>query len=353
MKKKSLNAKKIIHKKLLRHLADPKVKKIYNIFEKSLITNKYKNNKFLVALSGGPDSLALTYLSKCYSILNNSDVKFVHIDHKLRKTSSIEANELKHQLKEFNINCNILVWKGRKPKSNIQSISRKNRYDLIFKYALKNNFINILIAHHIDDLYENFIIRLIRGSGLKGLVSFDKKKAVDNNGKAVIIRPLLELKKNDLIFLSKKVFQNYFKDPTNKNTTFTRTRIRNLLNELKLEGFDDKKLKQTIKNLSDADDSLRYYKNQNIKLNSSYLKNYNGFILNPNFFKQPHEVVFRSFSYLLKKVGGKYYAARGKKINQILFEIEEGKFKKSTLSGCIMEKVENSLIIYKENRQKK
>ena len=104
MKKKSLNAKKIIHKKLLRHLADPKVKKIYNIFEKSLITNKYKNNKFLVALSGGPDSLALTYLSKCYSILNNSDVKFVHIDHKLRKTSSIEANELKHQLKEFNIN---------------------------------------------------------------------------------------------------------------------------------------------------------------------------------------------------------------------------------------------------------
>ena len=352
MKKKSLNAKKKIHKKLLRYLLDSRVKKFYKAFEKSIILNNLKSKKFIVALSGGPDSLALTYLAKCYSILNNCDVKFVHIDHRLRSSSSSEANNLKNLLKKFSIDCKILAWKGKKPKSNIQSISRRNRYNLIFKYALKNNFKYILIAHHIDDLYENFVIRLVRGSGLKGLVSFSKK-IVNYNRKTVIMRPLLEMKKDNLIFLSNKIFKKYFKDPTNKNTTFTRTRIRNLLMKLKQEGFDDKKLKQTIENLSDADNSINYYENQNIKLNVNYLKNNSAYILNESFFKQPNEVVFRSFSSLLRKVGGKYYAARGKKINQTIHDINVKKFNKMTLSGCIIEKVSNSVIIYRENRKKK
>ena len=352
MKKKSLSVKKIIHKKLLSHLLDLRVKKLYKTFEKSLITKNFKINKFLVALSGGPDSLALTYLAKCYSILHNAEAQFIHIDHKLRNNSTDEANELKKQLKKFNINCTILTWKSKKPKSNIQSVSRRNRYNLIFKYALRKKFKNILIAHHTDDLYENFVIRLVRGSGLKGLVSFNKKE-VDFNNKTVIMRPLLDLTKNNLIFLSKKVFKSYFNDPTNNNTTFTRTRIRKLLIELKQEGFDEKKLKQTIKNLSDVNDSINYYENQNIRLNSNYLKDNSGYILNSSFFRQPHEVVFRSFSNLLRKVGGKYYAARGKKINNILNQIDLKKINKVTLSGCIIEKASNSVIIYKEKRRKK
>ena len=352
MKKKSLNVKKIIHKKLLRHLLDPKIKKIYKVFEKSLIIDRYKDNKFIVALSGGADSLALSYLVKCYCIRSKSKVAFIHVDHRLRDSSTKEAHELQYQLKKFDIKCKILSWKGKKPKSNIQSISRKNRYNLITKYAQKNNFKNILIAHHLDDLYENFFIRLTRGSGLKGLVSFNRK-IINYNNKIFIMRPLIGQKKSDLTFLSKKVFKNFFKDPSNKNTTFTRVRIRNLLRDLKREGFDEKKLNQTIKNLSDADSSFNYYENQNIKLNSNYLKNKSAYILSGNFFKQPHEIVFRSFSSLLKKVGGKYYASRGKSINQILSQIDSKKFKKVTLSGCIIEKINNSVFIYKENLGKK
>ena len=64
-------------------------------------------------------------------------------------------------------------------------------------------------------------------------------------------------------------------------------------------------------------------------------------------------MVFRSFSNLLRKVGGKYYAARGKKINNILNQIDLKKINKVTLSGCIIEKASNSVIIYKEKRRKK
>ena len=113
MKKKSLNAKKKIHNKLLNHLKNPLIIKIYKEFDNFNKSNLNKSN-FSVALSGGSDSLALAYLSKCYSITNNIQVKYYHVDHKLRKESSLEAKKLKNLLKNFDINCKILKWTGKK-----------------------------------------------------------------------------------------------------------------------------------------------------------------------------------------------------------------------------------------------
>jgi len=138
MKKKSLSAKKTIHKNLLNYLKNPKIGKIYRDFENILLLdNKIKS--FAIAVSGGPDSLALTYLAKCFSILNNSKINYYHLDHKLRKNSTQETLELKYLLKKFDIDCKILVWKGKKPKSNIQSVARKKRYSLIINQILKDN----------------------------------------------------------------------------------------------------------------------------------------------------------------------------------------------------------------------
>ena len=173
MKKKSLVAKKKIHNSLLNYLKDNKVKKVFEGYKNYL--NKFIKNKVNigVAISGGPDSLALSFLTKCFILLNNNvDSKFFIVDHKLRKESSKEAKSIKLLLKKFDIECKILNWNGKKPKSNIQGIARNERYNLL-KSACKRNSINILlIGHHIDDLYENFFIRILRGSGLKGLSSF-------------------------------------------------------------------------------------------------------------------------------------------------------------------------------------
>ena len=77
-------------------------------------------------------------------------------------------------LKKIGINCKILVWKGKKPKSNIQKIARNNRYDLLLKECNRLKGKTILLGHQLNDLHENFFIRMIRGSGLKGLVSLGK-----------------------------------------------------------------------------------------------------------------------------------------------------------------------------------
>ena len=345
MKEKSLSVKKI-HKELLTHLKNPLINKFYKRFDSFIKFNLNKSN-FAVAVSGGSDSLALAYLSKCYSILHNIKVKFYHVDHKLRKESSIEAKKINFLLKKFDINCKILEWNGKKPKPNIQAAARKKRYNLIYKECLKDKTNFIFIAHHIDDLYENFIIRLLRGSGLKGLVSFNQI-TTNYNRKLKILRPLINIKKDDLEYITKRVFKFKFEDPSNNNTNFKRIRIRNLVNYLKSEGLDLEKLKLTINNLSDSNLTINYYVNENIKYNSKYFKHKRHYIISNNFFNQPHEIVFRSIVNLFKKVGNKYYPPRGKSVQQLLSKFVTGEIKKINISGCILEKINNSFIIYEE-----
>ena len=100
---------------------------IYFDFKTKL--NKSKNKSFVIAVSGGPDSLALTALSKAYSYEKKIKFYYVLINHKLRKNSSKEALQVKKLLKKHQIYLNILT--NLKPiKKNIQSEARKLRYEL-------------------------------------------------------------------------------------------------------------------------------------------------------------------------------------------------------------------------------
>ena len=73
------------------------------------------------------------------------------------------------------------------------------------------------MAHHQDDLFENFFIRILRGSGLKGLTSFDEKTKINDVN---ILRPLINQKKEDMLFVSKFVFNFFVNDPSNNEKKF-------------------------------------------------------------------------------------------------------------------------------------
>ena len=348
MKKKSLTAKKKIHNSILKYLTNQKILKIYKEFKNSLNIN----NNFAVAVSGGPDSLSLTFLAKCFSLINQLDVKFYIVDHKLRKNSSSEAKLVSLTLKKFDINCKILTWHGNKPLTNIQALARNKRYSLLTNQCKKNKINYLLLGHHIDDLYENFLIRLLRGSGLKGLTSFGKTSEYKKNG-IKILRPLINLEKKELIYLSNKVFNFFVKDPSNLNENFKRIRIRNLINNLEKEGLNKKKLRLTIKNLKDSDQSINFYVKKNIDENTKFFKNKNTFILNKFFFEQPHEIIFRSLSFSMKSVSEKYYVARGKSVEDLIKKIKTDKIKtKVTLGGCFVEKINETILISREKSSK-
>ena len=133
MSLKNLNASKKTHKFLINRLKDKRTFQIYKKFESDIALNE----DFIVAVSGGADSLALSFLAKIYSIKNSLDVKYFIVDHKLRKNSTLEAKNVQKHLKKFSINLNILTWNGNKPKKNIQSIARDKRYELLINKAKK------------------------------------------------------------------------------------------------------------------------------------------------------------------------------------------------------------------------
>jgi len=347
MNLKNLSAQNKNHKEILKHLNTKKISKIYKEFSNSLMVKE----DLAVAVSGGPDSLALAYLAKCYSIKNKIAVKFFLVDHKLRLESTKEAVSVKKLLQKVGITCKVLNWKGKKPSRNIQSLAREARYSLLAKECKKNNIKYLLLGHHSNDLFENFLIRVVRGSGLNGLVSFNKSvkyKDEDLN----ILRPLLNLEKNDLINISKIVFKFFIKDPSNINEIYKRTRIRTLLESLEKEGLDLKKLKLTIDNLRDSDKSIKFYVKKNLKDNSVHIKKKDTCVLNQNFFNQSHEVVFRSLTFVIQKIGKKYYPVRGKSISGLIKRISLKTFSKITLGGCFVERVNKTILISRENTNK-
>ena len=342
MSLKNLSAKIKIPKIFKDKLKNKRINLIYKRFEKSLNINE----NFGVAVSGGPDSLSLAFLAKIYSIKKKLTPKFFIVDHKLRSESTKEAKVVKQLLKRFLIVSEILTWKGRKPLKNIQSLARIKRYELIYKRCDKYKIRNILIGHHQDDLFENFFIRMLRGSGLKGLISLDKKNKIGNKN---LLRPLLDEKKEDLAFISKNVFNFYVQDPTNNDEKYLRIKIRKLIVELQKSGLDKKKFIKTIKNLKYSNNVINFYVSENLKKNTFFSNKSNKLILNKFFFHQPYEVIFRALSESIKLIGRKYYSVRGKKLDKIIKDIENNHSFRATLGGCIIEKVNETVVILKEH----
>ena len=341
MSLKNSNAIIKIPKNLKIKLDNRRVNKIYSDFEKSLNINE----GFVVAVSGGPDSLALAFFAKIYSLKNKIPSKFLIVDHKLRKESTIEAKLVQKLLKKHSINSEILTWYGKKPLKNIQSIARNKRYDLLIKKCRKLKINNLLLGHHQSDLIENFFIRIFRGSGLKGLVSLENKNVISNIN---FLRPLLYQKKEDLVFISRKVFNFYVKDPSNENDKFLRIRVRKIIKEFEKNGVDKNRFISTIKNLKYSNNVVSYYVSENLKKNSFFSLKENKIILKNNFFQQPYEIIFRGLSDSIRIIGKKYYPVRGKKIDKIIDAIKESNSFKGTLGGCMIEKVNQTVFIRKE-----
>ena len=338
MSKKNSNA---ILKSIFKNLDTPS--KIYFDFKTKL--NKSRNKSFVIAVSGGPDSLALTALSKAYGYEKKKKFYYVLINHKLRKNSSKEALQVKKLLKKYQIYLNILT--NLKPiKKNIQSEARKLRYELLAKFCKEKNVKTILTAHNLEDQVETFFIRLSRGSGLTGLSAM--KPSSEINKKLKLFRPLLNIQKKDLIQISKKVFGKYFKDPSNKNEKYLRTKIRNLKEPLIKSGISYDQIIKSINNLASSKDTLDYYYKKSFK--ELVEKTKDKITLNLNIFQDlKKEIKIRAINDSIRLLKNNYYNIRSKKVENLVNQLKGKNFKKSTLGGCIFYVKEDKLCLKIEN----
>ena len=309
-----------------------------NFKDLSYIFQNFKNkldclNKksYTVAVSGGPDSLALAALSKAYSYKKKTKFSYVLVDHNIRKNSSKEAVQVKNLLKTNKINLKIILNK-KKITKNIQSDARRTRYEILSNYCKTNKINTLLTAHNLEDQVETFFIRLSRGSGVKGLSAMNSLSKIDN--KINLFRPLLDTKKIFLITISKIVFGKYFKDPSNKNIKYLRTKIRNLKKPLKKSGIEYDQIIKSINNLALSNATLDEYFKQIFKdiIKKDKKEVYVNFY---KFKKLNNEVKIAVINESIKKLKNNYYNSRSKKVNNLIRIIEKSNFKKTTLGGCV------------------
>ena len=293
--------------------------------------DRLNKKSYTVAVSGGPDSLALVALTKAYSYTKKTKFRYVLVDHDIRKNSAREAKQVKILLKKSSINL-ITILNKKKITKNIQGLARNTRYEILSNYCRRNKINALLTAHNLEDQVETFFIRLSRGSGLKGLSSMNFFSKIDNN--TSLYRPLLDTKKKFLIKISKNVFGKYFKDPSNNDLKYLRTKVRNLQKPLEKSGIVYEKIIKSINNLALSKATLEGYFKQIFK--DTIKKTRDEILINfKKFNAYNKEIQIALINESIKRLKKNYYNLRSKKVENLIKSVKKSNFKKSTLGGCI------------------
>lgn len=200
-----------------------------------LIKEKYydilKNKKVLAAISGGVDSMCLLHdLVKLKDILN-IDIEVAHFDHLTRDGESTKDMEFvenfskKHNLIFYSKAYSMYEYKDKHDVS-IEEAGRILRMNLFESIISDNSDYILVFAHNLDDNVETIFMRIIRGTGLSGLEGI---KEYERKERYEILRPLIDISKDDILDYSSKNDIKYRQDYTNYENIYTRNKIRNEL----------------------------------------------------------------------------------------------------------------------------
>ena len=188
----------------------------------------------LLAVSGGPDSTALLLMAARWARPDRPQVTVATVDHALREGSRAEAEAVGALARRLGLPHHRIEWPGPKPRSRLQERAREARYRLLGACAKQIGADVVVTAHHADDQAETVIFRLLRGSGIAGLRGMEDAAA---HGSLTLARPLLGLRKADLIAFCEASGAPFADDPSNHDPRFARTHLRRLTGLLAAEGL--------------------------------------------------------------------------------------------------------------------
>ncbi|MGN1294846.1 MAG: tRNA lysidine(34) synthetase TilS [Bacilli bacterium] len=214
---------------------------------------QYENEKiFLVALSGGPDSMALLSML----IKNKHKVIVAHVNYHTRKESNDEEEMVKRFCASNNIKCYVKEAYLSSKKGNFEAWARNLRYDFFKDIYIKECASALLVAHHRDDLVETYLMQKNRGA----IVTYYgiKEETIINDMK--VIRPLLSYRKKDLLSYCVDNDVPFSIDSSNLETKYTRNKIRHEI----VEKMDDEELNLILQEIKKRNDELNSI-NANVK----------------------------------------------------------------------------------------
>lgn len=205
-----------------------------------------------LAVSGGPDSLALLLLA---ASVRPGEIEAASVDHGLRPESRTETGGVATICEKLGVpHAGLTVDWECPPEAQIQAQARDARYRLLEQWAEQRGLQAIATGHHRDDQAETFLMRLNRGAGVAGLSGVRASRQL--TPAVTAIRPLLGWRRSELASLCADAGLQPIRDPSNDDPRFERTLARRLL--ASSEWLDPDRIAQTAQNLGDTDDALNW-----------------------------------------------------------------------------------------------
>ena len=299
-------------------------------------------DSYAVAVSGGPDSLALAHLLSEFVSRTRKKLHVLTVDHGLRSDSQEEAEKVGAWVKSLGkppqITHQILTWEGEKPEQSLMEEARHARYKLMTEYCASHHLSALFIAHHLDDQAETFLFRLSKGSGLDGLAAMGEKHLYNKH--LTLWRPLLSVPKQDLQSYCEAQNLLFVEDPSNMKEAYMRPRLRRAREVLEQEGLTSKRLALTAERLRRARVALEILSDEAYQ-KAVKKEEKKEICLDWTFLKScPEEISLRVLSQALNHLREEEgYGVRMEKIESLFFalwtEKELSLFKRRTLGGCL------------------
>lgn len=201
-----------------------------------------------VAVSGGPDSMALLVLA---ALAFPDAVVAATVDHGLRPEAAEEARMVGREAATLRVPHDILAVSAPIEGASVQARAREGRYEALAAWAERRHAMAIATAHHADDQAETFLMRASRGSGVTGLAAIRPATTISG---AAVVRPLLSWRRAALRATVRRAGLPFIDDPANHDLRHDRTRFRQLLD--RNEWLDPPALARTAAAVGEAEREL-------------------------------------------------------------------------------------------------
>lgn len=299
-----------------------------------------------LAVSGGGDSMALALLAA-----RRHPVHALVVDHRLRDGSGDEAERVVGWLGARGLAATLLCREGPPPRHGVQNAAREARYRLMEDWCRARDVGWLLLAHHRDDQAETLLLRLARGSGLRGLAGMapTAPPLTPEGDLPIRARPLLDMPKSRLIATCKAAGQAWIEDPANRDPAHARTRARALLAEPPLPGLGAARLAATARRLARAREAIDFYTDAHLARHVAIEPSGYARLALPGLLEAPREIVLGALSRLFAAVGGRALPPRADRIDRVADAIAGPDFAGLTAIGCqLLPAADGGLLLCRE-----